>query len=228
METIAERRLLSKDLIRSKRRVAEHGEVFTPSWLVEDMLDLNGESDRVEARFLESACGSGNFLTRILQRKLAVVELKCRKGGFDNRHLSLVAVMSIYGIELLKDNIVECRKRMLEIFVNYLAIRATDELYRAASSVLLQNLVHGDALKMRTSDGRPIIFAEWEYLGKGKFRRRDFRFDILTQSPSLSSTVALRSHPDTNEVSTPAKVYEPMTVGEIAYAVSSSEQRKTL
>jgi hypothetical protein len=192
------------------------------------MLDLTEESDRVEARFLEPACGSGNFLIRILQRKLAVVELKCRKSGHDRRHLSLVAVMSIYGIELLKDNIVECRKRMLEIFASFLMIDETDELYWVASFVLFQNLVHGDALKMRTANDRPIIFAEWEYLGKGKFRRRDFRFDILAQGPTLNSTDARRSPGDRYEEVTPLKVYAPMSVSEIAYAATGRTQVKTL
>ena len=89
--------------------------------------------------------------------------------------------MCIYGIELLADNIAECRANMLEIFAEYLNLDESDELYRAASYVLSQNLVHGDALTMRTHDGQPITFAEWGYLGKGKFQRRDFRFDVLTQ-----------------------------------------------
>ena len=66
--------------IKSKQRVADHGEVFTPAWLVEAMLDLvKDETERIDARFLEPACGSGNFLVRILQRKLAAVELKFGK-----------------------------------------------------------------------------------------------------------------------------------------------------
>ena len=64
-------------LIKSKKRVADHGEVFTPSWLVEAMLDLvNDETQRIDSRFLEPACGSGNFLVRVLQRKLGAIEIK--------------------------------------------------------------------------------------------------------------------------------------------------------
>src|SRR3970282_891696 len=93
-------------LVRSKRRVADHGEVFTPAWVVEDMLALvKDESERIDARFLEPACGSGNFLVQVLRRKLAAVELKYGKSDFERRHYTLLALMSIYGIELLTDNI---------------------------------------------------------------------------------------------------------------------------
>ena len=92
-------------LIKSKQRVADHGEVFTPPWLVEKMLDLvKGETERIDARFLEPACGSGNFLVPILQRKLAAVELKFDKSDFEKRHYALLAVMCAYGIELLDDD----------------------------------------------------------------------------------------------------------------------------
>lgn len=208
----AEKDQISPILIKSKKRVADHGEVFTPPWLVEAMLDLTEESDRIDARFLEPACGNGNFLIRILQRKLAIIELKHRKAGNDKRIFTLIAVMSIYGIELLKDNIAECRKRMLEVVANFLKIKESDEFYRAASYVLSQNLIHGDALRMRTIENRPIIFAEWEYLGSGKFRRRDFRFDSLTQP----------SGGDKYE-----KVV-PMTVGKIARASANGEPRRTV
>src|SRR6202166_437414 len=131
--------------IKSKRRVADHGEVFTPSWMVEAMLDLvKGETERVDSRFLESACGSGNFLIRILQRKLAAVELKFGKSDFEKRHYALLALMCSYGIELLADNIAECRANMLEIFAEYLDLDESDDLYRAAFYVLSQNLIHGD------------------------------------------------------------------------------------
>src|ERR1700688_5272950 len=145
--------------IKSKRRVADHGEVFTPSWMVEAMLDLvKGETERVDSRFLETACGSGNFLVRILQRKLAAVETKFGRSDFEKRHYALLALMCTYGIELLADNIVECRTNMLEILADYLNLEESEELYRAAAYVLSQNLVHGDAPTMRTSDGQPITF----------------------------------------------------------------------
>src|SRR4051812_23986633 len=148
-------------LVKSKRRVADHGEVFTPVWMVEAMLNLvKDETERIDSRFLEPACGSGNFLVQILRRKLAAVELKYGKTDFERRHYALVGLMCIYGIELLADNIAECRANVLEIFADYLSLEESDELYRAASCVLSQNLVHGDALTMRTHDAQYSGWAE--------------------------------------------------------------------
>ena len=204
-------------LIKSKQRVADHGEVFTPAWMVEAMLDLvKDESGRIDARFLEPACGSGNFLVRVLQRKLAAVELKFSKSDFEKRHYALLALMCIYGIELLADNIDECRANMLEILANYLNLEEPDNLYRAAHHVLSQNLVLGDALTMRDGDGQPITFAEWGYLGKGKFQRRDFRFDVLTGSSAFSAEGSLFAHLGKHEIFTPIKTYTPMTVSDLA------------
>jgi hypothetical protein len=204
-------------LIKSKKRVADHGEVFTPSWMVEAMLDLvKGETERIDSRFLEPACGSGNFLVRILQRKLAVVELKFGKSDFERRHYSLFGLMCSYGIELLADNIAESQSNMLDALAEYLNIDYSDELLRAASYVLSQNIVHGDALTMRTHDGQAVTFAEWGYLGKGKFQRRDFRFDVLTGSSAFSAEGSLFAHLGKHEIFTPIKVYPAMTVGELA------------
>ena len=205
------------NLVKSKQRVADHGEVFTPPWMVEAMLDLvKGETERIDSRFLEPACGSGNFLVEVLRRKLAAVELKYGKSDFEKRHYALLAMMCIYGIELLEDNIAECRDNMLEILADYLKLDASQDLYRAASHVLSQNLVHGDALTMLTTDGEPITFAEWGYLGKGRFQRRDFRFDVLTGSSAFSAEGSLFAHPSKHEIFTPVKIYPPTTVSELA------------
>lgn len=205
--------------IKSKQRVADHGEVFTPSWMVEAMLDfVKDETERIDSRFLESACGSGNFLVRILQRKLAAVELKFGKSDFEKRHYALLALMCAYGIELLPDNIAECRANMLGSLVDYLALKESDDLYRAAFYVLSQNLVHGDAMTMLTNDGQPITFAEWGYLGKGKFQRRDFRLDVLTQMSAFTEDGSLFSQMGKHEIFNPTKTYPPMTVNELASA----------
>jgi hypothetical protein len=124
--------------------------------------------------------------------------------------------MCTYGIELLADNIAECRANMLEVFADYLNLDETDEVYLAALYVLSQNLVHGDALTMLTHDGQPLTFAEWGYLGKGKFQRRDFRFDALTQMSSFSQEGSLFAHLGKHEVFTPLKAYPPMTMRELA------------
>ena len=210
-------------LIKSKKRVADHGEVFTPGWLVDAMLDLvKGEADRIDSRFLEPACGSGNFLIRVLQRKLAAVEIKFGKSEFEKRHYALLGLMCTYGIELLPDNIAECRANMLDVLAEYLNIDDTNELYRAAFFVLSQNLVHGDALTMRAQDGLPITFAEWGYLGKGRFQRRDFRLDVLTGSSSFSAEGTLFAHLGKHEIFTPIKSWPTMTVRELAAANDST------
>lgn len=216
-------------LIKSKTRVADHGEVFTPPWMVEAMLDLvKGETERIDSRFLEPACGSGNFIVRILQRKLAAVELKFGKSDFEKRHYALLALMCTYGIELLADNIAECRSNMLEILTDYLDLDQSDDLYRAASYVLSQNLVHGDALTMRTSDDQPITFSEWGYLGKGKFQRRDFRLDVLAQMSAFGEEGTLFAHLGKHEIFTPDKTYPTTTMSELATAKLCDAQRETV
>ncbi|MBI2301207.1 MAG: N-6 DNA methylase [Armatimonadetes bacterium] len=203
--------------IRSRRRVSDHGEVFTPAWMVEAMLDLvRGETERIDSRFLEPACGSGNFLLPVLQRKLRAVRAKFGHSDFDLRHYALLGLMCCYGIELLADNIAECRANMLGVFARYLDLDEQDDLYRAASYVLSQNLVHGDALTLRTNDGRPIVFAEWGYLGKGKFQRRDFRFDSLTQMSALRAPDSLFSLIEKHEVFKPTRTYPPIGLSELA------------
>lgn len=203
-------------LVRSKQRVADHGEVFTPTWLVDAMLELvKGESERIDARFLEPACGSGNFLVQILRRKLAAVELKYAKSGFERKHYALLALMSIYGIELLPDNILECRANLMEIFTAYMGVEADSDLGRAALYVLSQNLIHGDALTMRTHEQQPIVFPEWGYLGRGKFQRRDFRFDALTQSSAFSAEDSLFAHLGKHEIFTAIKTWPPKTIQDL-------------
>lgn len=204
-------------LIKSKARVSDHGEVFTPPWLVEKMLDLvKGETERIDARFLEPACGSGNFLVPILQRKLAAVEVKFGKSDFERRHYALFGLMCCYGIELLPDNIAECRANMLEVFADYLAASRNDDVYRAASFVLSLNLVHGDAMTMRDTKGAPISVVEWGYLGKGKFQRRDFRLDVLTGMASFSAEGSLFSSLGKHEIFTPTSTYPPMSLCDLA------------
>lgn len=212
-------------LVKSKQRVADHGEVFTPAWMVEAMLDLvKGETERIDSRFLEPACGSGNFLVPVLKRKLAAVELKYGRSDFDKRHYALFGLMCSYGIELLPDNIVECRENLLAIFVEYLALDMSDDLYRAASYVLSQNIVHGDALTMLDSRKQSITFPEWGYLGKGRFQRRDFRFDVLTHSSAFAAKDSLWADIGKGEIFTPAKTWPPTTTQELAELNSSNKE----
>jgi hypothetical protein len=213
--------------LRSKQRVADHGEVFTPAWMVDAMLDLvKPETERIDSRVLEPACGSGNFLVPVLRRKLAAVELKFGKSDFEKRHYALLGLMCVYGIELLDDNVAECHENMLEILADYIALDEQDDLYRAARYVLSQNIVHGDALTMRTTRGRPITFAEWGYLGKGKYQRRDFRFDTLTLMSSFGENMRsadlggqeflMPADLGKHEIFTPTKSYPPLTLKDLA------------
>jgi len=204
-------------LVRSKQRVADHGEVFTPAWMVEAMLDLiEEESERIDSRFLEPACGSGNFLVQVLRRKLATVEAKFGNSDFEKSQYALLGVMCIYGIELLPDNIAECRANLLEIVAEYIDVDESDDLYCAATFVLSQNLVHGDALSMLTSEGDPIEFAEWGYLGRGRFQRRDFQYGTLTQSAAFGGDGSLFAEVGTHELFSPIRTYPPLTMKDLA------------
>jgi hypothetical protein len=204
------------NLVKSRQRMADHGEVFTPTWVVEAMLDLvKDETERIDSRFLEPACGSGNFLVRVLRRKLAIVEQRFGKSDFEKRHYGLFGLMCIYGIELLEDNIAECRFNLLEVFSGCLDLQGSDDLHRAAAHVLAANLVHGDALTLRTSGGDPIIFPEWGYLGKGRFQRRDFRFESMTQSAAFGQEGTLFAELGMHEIFTPVKTYPPMMVEDL-------------
>lgn len=204
-------------LTKTKQRIADHGEVFTPPWMVEAMLNqVKEESERIDSRFLEPACGDGNFLVQVLKRKLATVELKYGKSEFEKRHYALFGLMCIYGVELLPDNIAECRQNLLDIFTEYLDLTPEEELHKAAKYVLSQNLVHGDAMKMRSHDGQAITFSEWGYLGKGRFQKRDFRFDSLTQSSAFSAEGSLFANVGKHEIFTPTKSHPPLSISELA------------
>lgn len=204
-----------ENLVKSKQRVADHGEVFTPSWMVEDMIDLvKDESERIDSRFLEPACGNGNFLKVVLLRKLSTVQSKYGKSEFERNHYALFALMCIYGIELLEDNVLECRNNLLDIFSAQLKIDAESVWCKAALVVLNANIIHGDALTLKTPDGEPINFPEWGYLGGGKFQRRDFRYDSLTQRSSIGGS--LFEFLEEHEVFVPTKTHAPTTVQEIA------------
>ena len=179
------------------------------------MLDLaDQETERIDARFLEPACGSGNFLVPVLRRKLAAVERRYAASEFEKRHHALVALMCVYGIELLADNVAECRDNLFDELFAYLGSGLGNDWFGAARVVVETNIVHGDALAMKTVDGEPVVFAEWGYLGRGRFQRRDFRFDALEQMSSFEAD-SLFGQPEVGNIFVPAKTYEPMAVAEI-------------
>ena len=207
--------LSKEDLVKSRQRVADHGEVFTPAWMVEDMLNLvNAESERIDSRFLEPACGSGNFLKAVLIRKFKTVENRYGKSTFEKNHHALMALMCIYGIELLPDNVEECRNNLQSIFDDYLGVDSSSQLHKAARSVLEANILQGDALTLTKSNGEHIEFPEWGYLGAGKFQRRDFRYDALTQRASIQGT--LFELFEENQIFVPTITFPPMSIEELA------------
>lgn len=211
----AEARPSSAPLTRSKQRISDHGEVFTPQWMVDDMLNLvKDESERIDSRFLEPACGSGNFLKPVLQRKLTTVQSRYGRSEFERKHYALFALMCVYGIELLEDNVAECRQDLQHIFDKFLDVRAESEWSRAAAVVLRANIIQGDALTLQTPALEPITFPEWGYLGTGRYQRRDFRYDSLTQRSSIDGSLfeMLEEH----DLFIPTKTYEPLTVEMIA------------
>lgn len=206
-------------LVKSKQRVADHGEVFTPAWMVEDMLDLvKHESERIDSRVLEPACGSGNFLVPVLARKLVTVQLRHGKSEFEKRHYALFALMCTYGIELLGDNAKECRGNLAEVFDTFLGISNDGQWAKAARAVLAVNIVQGDAVTMTVPGGQPITFPEWGYLGKGKFQRRDFRYDDLARRASYEGT--LFGELDNGDLLVPRQTYPTMTFSQIAEAAA--------
>ena len=215
MARISDPIIEDETLTKSRQRISDHGEVFTPSWMVEEMLDLvKGESERIDSRFLEPACGSGNFLKSVLTRKLKTVQSRYGKSEFELRHHALFSLMCIYGIELLSDNVQECRAHLLDIYAKYLGIEKTSYWFDAASNVLSVNILQGDALTLTSADGSHIVFPEWGYLGGGKFQRRDFRYDDLTQRASIKGTLFEAS--EEHQLFIPTKTYPQLTVEEIA------------
>ena len=206
---------LEENLVKSKQRVADHGEVFTPSWIVDEMLNLvKNESERIDSRFLESACGAGNFLKTVLKRKLETAKSKYGKSEFELRHYALLSVMCIYGIELLSDNVVECRSELLDIFKKFVNLESQSYWIQAAEKVLNANIIQGDALTLKTSTGEDITFPEWSYLGSGKFQRRDFHFHALAQRASIKGT--LFEMFEEEQLFVPTRTFPVMTVEEIA------------
>lgn len=170
--------------IKSKERVSEHGEVFTAEREVNAMLDLvKPETERIDSRFLEPACGEGAFLTEILRRKLAAVKNRYGKNAADYERYSVLAVTSIYGVDIQADNAAICRANLYEIWnEEYSAAvktRANDDCRKAVKYILSKNIVCGDALTLLDKNGEPIEFAEWSFVTPTLIKRRDYRFDEL-------------------------------------------------
>lgn len=201
----------------SKKRVADHGEVFTSEREVNAMLDLvKQETERIESRFLEPACGTGNFLTKILERKLRVIETRYRKNQLEFERNLVLAVSSIYGIDILEDNAIECRKRLFEIvYKTYTALfkmTAKDEIGKVIKYILDKNIIWGDALTLKTvgEEPQPIIFSEWSPINGSQIKRRDFAFKELIEQSSMRELPLFSDMGEKAFIPTPVKEYPPI------------------
>lgn len=172
--------------VKSKQRVADHGEVFTAEREVKAMCDLvKQETDRIDSRFLEPACGEGAFLTEILRRKLDVVKRQYGKSPTDYERYSVIAVTSIYGVDILEDNAEICRQKLYKIWNDeYSAIVkkwASDQCRESVRFILYKNILCGDALTLLKNDGSPIVFAEWSLVTGDLIKRRDYELSKLLE-----------------------------------------------
>lgn len=210
---------MSKSQIKSKQRITDHGEVFTAEREVNAMLDLvKQETERIESRFLEPACGNGNFLSEILRRKLNVVKARYCKRPADYEKYAFLAVTSIYGVDILQDNVTECRNRMLTIFdADYTANckkETNDECREAVKYILRHNILCGDALTMKMSDGKPIIFAEWSMVTGDLLKRRDFRLDQMLEGHTPNMQIDIFSNKEEWEYDEEIQAFIPLPIRE--------------
>ncbi len=173
--------------VKTKKRVTDHGEVFTSDREVNAMLDLvKQETERIDSRFLEPACGNGNFLAEVLKRKLAVVEKRYRTSQLEWERNSLIAISSIYGVDILEDNTLECQERLFAIFskiyVDSFGINAKIELLKSIKFILKRNILWGDALDFTNPvTKKPIVFSEWSMINENMLKRRDYVFKFLVE-----------------------------------------------
>jgi hypothetical protein len=220
--------------IKSRERVSERGEVFTAEREVNAMLDLvKQETERIDSRFLEPACGTGNFLVEILRRKLEVIRRQYQKHLSELELQTTIAVSSIYGVDIMKDNVEECCKRLHDIVckwyseVHPLQKAPSQKLSDVWSYLLHRNILWGDALTLREPVGekatiiekqnaKPITFSEWSFISD-MVMRKDFHLAALVQAQSAS--VPFMKNDQGNEVflpPEPIREYRPIHYLKIA------------
>jgi hypothetical protein len=200
--------LKQADQVKSKKRVADHGEVFTNNREVNAMLDLvKHETERIDSRFLEPACGNGNFLAEVLRRKLAVVDSRYSKSKLEWERYAVIAVSSIYGVDILEDNAIECRERLFKIFdERYTALfkdKCLDECRKSVKFLFNRNILWGDALDFTNPETKkPIVFSEWSAVNGSMLKRRDYIFKFLVEKTHQFSMF--------NDEGTAAAIDEPV------------------
>jgi SAM-dependent methyltransferase len=200
--------------VKTRQRVTDHGEVFTSEREVNAMLDLvKQETERIDSRFLEPACGTGNFLVEILKRKLAVVENRYSKNQLEYERSAILALSSIYGVEILKDNVQTCRDRLLGVFTHYYLNNYKKEIkpdcLKAAEFILGRNILWGDALSLKTHDEKaePIIFSEWSAVNGSMIKRRDYTMSNLLESQPMEGLNLFSDLGDKAFIPTPVADY---------------------
>lgn len=181
--------------VKSKERVALFGEVNTSEREVNAMLDLvKQETERLDSRFLEPACGDGNFLIEVLNRKLSVLSKEYKNNQYEFERNSIVILGSIYGIDIIEDNAKSARERLLnnflEVYKRHFGKYLNDKLINSITFIIDKNIIHGDALTLRlVNSENPITFCEWAII-KNKLKRRDFTLaDLLAYSPFEKGTL---------------------------------------
>lgn len=173
--------------IKSRKRVTDHGEVFTNEYEVNAMLDLvKNETERIDSRFLEPACGNGNFLAEVLKRKLAVVEYRYGKSQVEWERYSVIVISSIYGVDILEDNAIECRVRLFNIYnERYTSLfrdKCKEDCRSTVRFICSRNIIWGDALDFTNPQSKkPIIFSEWSAVNSYMMKRRDYIFKFLIE-----------------------------------------------
>ena len=184
-----------KKQIKSKERVRTRGEVFTAAREVNAMLDLvKDETENIDSTFLEPACGDGNFLDEVLRRKLAVCKKRYGKSAADYEKMSFLACTTLYGVDIMADNVARCRERLFETWEDSFGRANTpgsprsdfhDRVSAAVKKVFEKNILLGNALSMKRVDEKgndldePIVFTEWKFALGDKLKREEFRFDVL-------------------------------------------------
>lgn len=192
--------------IKSKQRIRDHGEVFTPEHIVNDMLDLvRNETEIIESRFLEPACGDGNFLAPILERKIEMVKKRYRSSQIEFERMALLAIGSIYGVELLHDNVETCIERLYKIvddvYTKIYKNKSKDDFRKSVRFVLCRNILHGDALNLKNPDSNKyLVFSEWSLVSGSKIKRRDFEYrELANFDPQKPTLFSVRQVSDTGE-----------------------------
>jgi len=194
--------------VKSKKRVADHGEVFTNEREVNSMLDLvKQETERIESRFLEPACGNGNFLAEVLKRKLKVVDNRYAKSQLEWERYVVLAVSSIYGVDILEDNANECRDRLFQIFdvsyTKHFKSECNEDCRRSVRFLFSRNILWGDALDFTNPvTKQPIVFSEWAAVNGSMLKRRDYVFKFLVEQTHQFSLF--------NDEGTAAAIDEPI------------------